>query len=134
VSYRKIAVLIRRRDGGREQAIMSDLLALGFWPWLLAAAHAFAASVYFVPRLIHGRGGSGTSQLYYAWSIGGAGVVAMLAGLIEASNSGLLAQRETADIVMLAIWLAVIGAIIGFVPTSAAFKLPQGGSTDGNRR
>jgi hypothetical protein len=112
---------------------MSDLLALGFWPWLLAAAHAFAASVYFVPRLVRGRAGSGTLQFYYAWSIGGAAVVAVLAGLIEASNIGLLAKRETADVVMLAIWLAVGGAVVGFVPTSAAFKLPQGGG-DGNRK
>jgi hypothetical protein len=111
---------------------MSDLLALGFWPWLLAAAHAFAASVYFVPRLIHGRGGSGTLQFYFAWSIGGAAVVAVLAGLIEASNIGLIAKRETAEVVMLAIWLAIGGAAVGFVPTSAAFKLPSGGG--GNNR
>lgn len=113
---------------------MSDLLALGFWPWLLAAAHAFAASVYFVPRLLHGRGGASTLRFYYVWSIGGAAVVAVLAGLIEASNTALLAKRETADIVMLAIWLAVGGAMVGFVPTSAAFKLPQGGGKDDNRR
>jgi hypothetical protein len=113
---------------------MSDLLALGFWPWLLAAAHAFAASVYFVPRLIHGRAGSGTLRFYCLWSIGGAAAVAVLAGLIEASNTGLLAKRDTAEIAMLAIWLAVFGAIIGFVPTSATFKLPSGGGKNGNRK
>lgn len=113
---------------------MGDLLALGLWPWFLAAAHAFAASVYFVPRLIHGGGGRGTLQLYYVWAIGGAAAVATLAGLVEASNAGLLARRETGDIVTLAVWLAVIGAAIGFVPTSAAFKLPLGGDKNRDRR
>lgn len=100
---------------------METLLALGFWPWALAFAHAFAAAVFFMPR----QAGAKTKPplFFYVWSLGGAAVVAVAAGMVEASNAGLLAGRDSADIAALVALVAGLGAAIGLLPTLAARKL-----------
>lgn len=106
---------------------METLLSLSLWPWFLAAAHAFAATLFFAPGVLQGRARSGPTAFFYVWAIGGAAVVAVLAGVIEQSNAGLLAGRDTAGVLELIALLAVFGAMAGLLPMMAAVNLPAFG-------
>ena len=113
---------------------METFEGLSLWPWFLAAAHSFAATIFFAPRLLRGASTSHLSALFYIWSLGGAAAIAVLVGVIEKANAGLLAGRGTSDMVEMIAVLALFGALAGIVPMIGAIKLPtsQHKKPDGN--
>ena len=102
------------------------LLHLSFWPWIIGAVVSLVVAVVTIERPVGGIYISPGLALY-----GSGAVAVILAGLIEASGSGLLVGKSIWDILEAALGLGLFSLISSFAASfpAALFRKSTGPDT-----